>query len=272
MARQWQPDGYQVRILTRSPQKATAWLGKSYEFVVGDVDNLSLLEAVLQGYDGVHISLDGGKDNNLERRGEVNVAGAAVKAGVKRITYLHGALVAEENYWYPGTKAKFLAEKAIRESGVPYTNFNAGWFKESLSRFVYGKRAFVIGKQPNATPWITVKDYARMVAKAYATPEAENKNLFILGTESYTLRQALKTYCAIVHPGIKIITLSFWAASLFVILGWREELKTALPFFRYFEHVQIKGSLAEANALLGAPTITLEIWSRQQSSHAHNGR
>jgi hypothetical protein len=111
-----------------------------------------------------------------------------------------------------------------------------------------------------------------MVAKAYATPEAEYKNLFILGTESYTLRQALETYCAIVHPGIKIITLSFWAASLFAILGRREELITALPFFRYFEHVQIKGSPAEANALLGAPTITLEKWSRQQASHARTGR
>ncbi|MCJ7532097.1 MAG: NAD(P)H-binding protein [Anaerolineales bacterium] len=156
--RQLQADGYQVRILTRSPQKATARLGKSYELAVGDVDNPSLLEAALQGCDGVHISLDGGKDYDLERRGGVNVAGAAVKAGVKRITYLSGASVAEENCWYPGTKAKFLAEKAIRESGIPYTIFNAGWFMESLSRFVHGERAFVIGKQPNATPWITAED------------------------------------------------------------------------------------------------------------------
>ncbi|MCJ7532096.1 MAG: hypothetical protein MUO64_13845 [Anaerolineales bacterium] len=68
------------------------------------------------------------------------------------------------------------------------------------------------------------------------------------------------------------MTLSFWAASLFASLGQREELKAALPFFRYCEHVQIKGSLAEANFLLGAPTITLEEWSRQQASHARSGR
>jgi hypothetical protein len=111
-----------------------------------------------------------------------------------------------------------------------------------------------------------------MVTKAYATPGVENKNLFILGVESYTLRQALERYCAIVHHGIKIITLSFWAASLFAILARREELKTALPFFRYCEHMQIKGSPAEANFLLGAPTITLEEWSRQQASHARTGR
>jgi hypothetical protein len=101
-----------------------------------------------------------------------------------------------------------------------------------------------------------------MVAKAYVIPETENKNLYILGVESYTLRQALERYYAIVHPGIKIMTLSFWIASLFANLGQREELKAALPFFRYFECIQIKGSPAEAHFLLGAPAITLEEWSR----------
>lgn len=268
VTRRMQADGYQVQILTRSLDRAVNRLGKSYELVAGDVDAPSSLEAALQGCDGVHINLDGGKDYDLERRGGVNVAGAAVKAGIKRITYLSGASVTEENCWYPGTKARFLAEKAIRESSIPYTIFNAGWFMESLSRLVHGERAFVIGRQPNATPWIAAEDYARMVVKAYAMPEAENKNLFILGAESYTLRQALERYCAIVHPGIKIMTLSFWVASLFAILGRREELKAALPFFHYCEHMQIKGSPVEANALLGAPTITLEEWSRQQARHA----
>jgi NADH dehydrogenase len=158
MARRLQADGYQVRILTRSPQKAFFRLGKSYELAAGDVDNLPLLEAALRGCDGVHISLDGGKDYDLDRRGGVNVAGVAAKVGIKRITYLSGASVAEENCWYPGTNAKFLAEKAIRESGIPYTIFNVGWFMESLSRFVHGERAFVIGRQPNATPWVAAED------------------------------------------------------------------------------------------------------------------
>jgi uncharacterized protein YbjT (DUF2867 family) len=184
VARHMLADGYQVRILTRSAQKAVNRLGKGYELVVGDVDVPSSLEAALQGCDGVHINLDGGKDYDLERCGGVNVAGAAVKAGIKRITYLSGVSVTEENCWYPRTKARFLAEKAIRESSIPYTIFNSGWFMESLSRFVHDERAFIVGRQPNATPWIAAEDYARMVVKAYAMPEAENKNLFILGAES----------------------------------------------------------------------------------------
>ena len=42
------------------------------------------------------------------------------------------------------------------------------------------------------------------------------------------------------------------------------ELGAALSFFRYAEKVTEAGSPAEANALLGAPTITLEQWARTQ--------
>jgi uncharacterized protein YbjT (DUF2867 family) len=43
-------DGYQVRVLSRSPERARAVLGEGCELVGGDVDDLPSLEAALSGH------------------------------------------------------------------------------------------------------------------------------------------------------------------------------------------------------------------------------
>ncbi len=263
VARRLQADGYRVRVLTRTPAKARARFGPGFDVVAGDVEDLPSLAAALRGCDGVHVNLAGGPDPDLEHRGTANVAQAAARAGVGRITYLSGASVFEENCWYPGTRAKFQAEAAIRQSGVPYSIFNATWFMESLPKLVRGNRAFVFGRQPHPIHWVAADDYARMVSRAYATPEAANKRFFIYGPEAYTMREALTRYCAIVHPNVTVTSMPLWLAWIIARLGGRAELKVVLPFFRYCEQVREGGDPSEANTLLGAPTTTLEEWSRR---------
>ena len=264
VARRLCAEGHHVRIFTRSLEKAQARFGAEYEVVAGDVEDLPSLQAALQGCHGVHINLEGGLDPDLERRGTENVVRAAAKAGIQRITYLSGTSVKQENCWYAGTKAKFEAEAAIRASGVPYTIFQATFFLESLPRFVRGTRASILGSQPNPWHWVAADDYARMVAKAYGTPGAANKTLHIFGPQPWTTRQALQTYCSIARPDAKVGTIPFWMASLIAGLSRDKTLQAVLPFFRYSEKVAEEGDPAEANALLGAPTTTLEEWCKRQ--------
>lgn len=261
-----QADGYPVRVLTRSPNKARAIFGEGIEVIKGDVEDVSSLEAALQGCLGVHINLNGGFDADLERRGTANVAHAACRANVTRLTYLSGASVFAENCWYAGTRARFEAEAAIRASGVPYTIFKATYFMESLHRFVHGKRALLIGKQPFPWHWLAAEDYARMVAKAYATPSAANQLLFVYGPQALMMRDALQIFCRTAHPDASLTPMPIWLAKLIARLGNRKELQAALPFFAYCEKVGEGGDPSEANALLGAPTITLEQWSKSQRS------
>src|SRR6516162_1939669 len=82
-------DGYQVRVLSRSPDRARALLGVDYEVVGGDVDDPPSLEAAVCGCAGVHVSLPE-FDPDLDRRGTANVARAAARAGVGRLTYVSG--------------------------------------------------------------------------------------------------------------------------------------------------------------------------------------
>ncbi|MBK8049518.1 MAG: NAD(P)H-binding protein [Anaerolineales bacterium] len=252
-------EGYQVRILTRDPQKAQAKFGKEYALIGGDVDDLSSLQPAVQGCDAVHINPEGGLDPDLEHRGAANVAGAAA-ANVQRITYLSGTSVTKENCWYAGTKAKYEAEAAIRAADVPYTIFQGTFFMETLPRLVRGKRANLIGNQPHPWHWVAAGDYAGMVAKAYVTPAAANKTLHVFGPQAMTLRDALQTYCRLVNPGAKVASVPFWMASLLGTISRDKDLQAVVPFFRYIEQVAEAGDPGEANRLFGAPATTLEQW------------
>ena len=70
-----------------------------------------------------------------------------------------------------------MAKTAIKACGIPYTIFRATWFMESFPLFIQNKRIVVVGKQTVPLHWLAAKDYARMVAKAYQTPEAANRRL-----------------------------------------------------------------------------------------------
>jgi uncharacterized protein YbjT (DUF2867 family) len=265
VARRLQADGYRVRVLTRSPDKGRARFGPGFEVVAGTVEDVGSLGRALDGCQGVHINLPGFPP--LEVSGTANVARCAVRAGVGRLTYISGASAsAKKNAWFPLTRAKMDAEAAIRAAGVPYTIFQPTWFMESLRRFVRGGWAAVIGRAPLPYHWVAAADYARMASRAYETPAAANREFPVFGPEAYTMREALTRYCAIAHPHLRVRSIPFWLAWTVAILGRQAELRAALPILRYCENLGEEEDPAEANALLGAPTTTLEEWSRQQAA------
>jgi hypothetical protein len=121
-----------------------------------------------------------------------------------------------------------------------------------------------IGRHPHPYHWIAAADYARLVAKAYTTPETANKTLYACGPQALSMRQALEIFRREKHPESRLVSLPIWLAHIFARLGGRRELQSALPFFKYCEQVKIilAGSPDETYALLGAPPTTLETWCR----------
>ncbi len=272
VARQLLMDGYEVRVLTRSPEKARVKFGNSFDFVKGDVEDLSSLEKALDGCFGVHINLRGGPKaedfDRIEHRETANIARVSARMGVQRLTYLSGAAVFEENSWFPSVKAKLQAELAIRESGVPYSIFCATHFMESLHLYIRRKRASVIGEQPHRLHWLAAGDYAKMVSKAFQLPEAENKRFFIYGPEALTMQEALEKYCSVVHPGMKVSSIPIWLISLIGKVSFNAELQFIAELMRFFDKVGEGGDPTEANELLGVPTTTLEQWCETQRNLA----
>lgn len=255
--------GFQVRIMTRDIEKGRKMFGDSFEMVAGDPMDTSCLEKALNGCYGVHISLP----TEAEQQVAETVAKVASRHGVERISYISGASVAEENRWFPMVNWKFLAEKAIREAGLPYTILCPTWVMDILPRFVNQGRASVLGKQPHPYHWVAADDIARMVSTAYGLGEAANGRLIVHGPEAISMHEALRRYCAVFHPDIKdVSSMPFWLVKLLAIVTGNRELKGAGELMAYFEKVGEGNNLPQVDGVLGAPSTTLDMWLQQRKA------
>ena len=267
VARQLLREGFEVRLLVRDVDRARTLLGPNFQYFAGDVDNPDAIERAMEGCAGVHVSLRGGSDpdelERIEYRGTARVAELAARRGVSRLTYLSGMLV-DEDAKLPGDRAKFRAERAIQQSGVPYTIFKPTYFMETLPRHVQGKLAIVLGRQPHPLHMVAATDFAWMVSRSFQTPEAANQSFFVQGPEAITIADALRLYCTLVEPGKRVVSMPLWFMSIVDALFLRGELRSTLQLMRVMQREGERGDPSEANEVLGAPTTTLRRWCEQQ--------
>jgi uncharacterized protein YbjT (DUF2867 family) len=258
--------GFRVRIMTRDLQKARKAFDNSFERFEGSPTDSSCLEEALEGCFGVHISLP----TEVEQQAAEVVAKVSARHGVQRISYISGATVSEEHRWFEMVNRKFLAEQAIRESGIPYTIFCPTWVMEILPKFVNQGRAAVFGKQPHPYHWLAAEDIARMVTNAYRLEGAANKRFILLGAEAISMPEALRRYCAVFHPDIReVSSMPFWLVKLLAVVTRNMELKGAGEMMAYFEKIgESSSNLSDDSRILGAPALTLDRWLelREQAS------
>ncbi len=264
VSRSLKESGFGVRVMTRNLQKAKKIFDETFEVFAGDPTDHNCLEEALDGCYGVHISLP----SEVEQQVAEMVAKTAPRHKVERISCISGATVAEENRWVPIADRKFLAEQAIRESGIPYTIFCPTWVMEILPMFVNQGRAAVFGKQPHPYHWVAAEDIARMVSTSYGLEEAANKRFRVLGPEAIRMHEALRRYCAVFHPDIKnITTMPFWLVNVLATLTRDQGLRGAGELLSYFEKVGERSSNpSDDPSILGAPTITLDRWLEQRKA------
>lgn len=258
--------GFPVRILTHKPEKTRKIYSDHFDIAQGDIkDYDSLLKALDDCY-GVHINLKGGPGprdfERIEYRGTAQVVRAARERGLKRITYLSGASLSKDRLWFAPTKAKYMAEEAIRESGLEYAIFRATWFMESLPFFVKGKQATIMGKQKQKIHWVAAEDYAKMVASAMMLDDNLNHTLVVFGPDEYTFKEALEIYASIIDPEIKVSNVPIGILKFFAAITFSRQLKHILPLMKYFEDNGEIGDPAETDEILGSPGTTLEKWCK----------
>jgi len=253
--------GYHVRLMVRDIDRAANLFGNGFEIIQGDIFDAGSIEKSMDGCYGVHINLSG----EIEQQGVERISEGAAKLGLQRITYISGTSVAKENTRVPVIRRKFYAEKAIRESGVPFTIFCPAWFMEVLPKYVRDGKAFVFGSQPNPYHFIAAEDYAGMVSTSYGLEEAVNKRFIIHGPEGILFRDAVKKYCNAFYPKIKkVTTIPYWLATFIAKIKGKPEMKNISDFMAAFEQIGELGDPAEANRILGKPKITLSDWLQKK--------
>lgn len=270
VAERLRADGFTVRLLARSPEKARRLLGEGYEIVPGDVGEAESLRAAMRGVDGVHISLKGGpRAADYERMDHLatrQIAQAAREQGVGRVTLLSAYAVSAEKADTPESRAKHKGESALKAAGVPYTIFRCSWFMESLPLFVQRQRMSLIGSQIHPLHWLAAADYAGMVSRAYRTDETRNKELYIFGPQALTMRAAMEVYTQTAAPGVKIAPISTRMLAWMGAVTFNAEWRGMATLMKHYERWGEDGSPQEANRLLGAPQTRLQEWCKQHQS------
>lgn len=258
--------GHRVRVLTRSAEKVRRIFGNTAEIVEGSAVDRDSMRTALAGCDAVHINLT----QESELIAMQHVVNPASGNRLERITYVSATTACEENRWFEMVDVKMRTEKILRGSGIAYTIFCPTWVMEVLHNFIHGNRAAVItGRRPPALHFFAAADFGRMVATAYADDRSLGRRLFIHGPEGITLPDALERFFRICHPELKLMRMKLWQARLIAQLTRRESLTNVTRLIDYFDKVGELGDPTEANALLGAPSITLDEWFKLPKDTHH---
>jgi len=246
--------GNELRLFSRNI-KAENY--PNHDVTPGDVLKKSDLEKAMNGYDAVHITIN----TPDESKAVDNIVSIAQSHNIKRISYVSGATVTKNNSWFEMVGNKYKAEQVLKSSGIPYMIFRPTWFMESLEMMIQNGKANIMGKQPLKLHWISSKDFAKQLSRAYGMNESLNKEFYSYGPESLTLKEALEQYVRVNHPYIKKVgNAPFGLLKFIAFISGNKELKSIIPMFEYFEKTPEAGDANDTNNLLGAPSTTLRDW------------
>lgn len=233
VARKLLADGWEVRALTRDPNKpaAQALLSAGAELVAGDMDSPSELEVAFKGAYGVfsvqNFWLPGvGFDGEI-RQGK-NVADAAKAAGVRHLVY-SSVGAAHRGMGQKHFESKWNIEQHIQSLDIPFTilrpaaffeNFN--WERAAISNGTFN----AMGLHPEKErQMIAVEDVAVFVGLAFANPDEYLGKTIELAGDALTESQLADTFAKVIG---RPVTLTMPSGG-----GWgsEEEMKAMFTFF-----------------------------------------
>lgn len=251
-------DDHEVRLLTRSASKARRMFGDAIETTEGTIDNKDHLRAAMSDCDAVHLNLTPATEYEA-MRDVIELADGRLQ----RISYVSATTLSEENRWFYRADIKMRTEQILRDSGIPHVIFRPTWVMETLHNFIRGKWAIVLrGKNPPPLHFFAAADFGRMVASSFEDDRGLGKALYVYGPEGITLCDATERFVAACHPTAHVMRFQIWQARIAARLLGNEDFSDVTKLVAYLDVAGEHGDPAEANALYGAPTITLDAWCK----------
>ncbi len=250
-------EGHRVRALVRNGERARQVLGEAVEVVEGSALKRGDVQQAMSGCEAVHVSLTQASELTAMQ----HVVASAARSDVERVSYVSATTACQENRWFEVVDVKMRTEEALRRCGIPNVIFRPTWVMETLNNFVHGNRATVIiGRNPPELHFFAAADFGQMVATSYADDRTLGKVLYVHGPEAVTLPDALERFHTTCHPDLRVMRMKLWQARLVARITGREGLTYVTKLIAYFDKVGELGDPTEANALLGAPSTTLDEW------------
>lgn len=172
-----------IVALVRTPSKAADMGVESYEF---DYNNTNSLSCALAGID--RLLLISSSEIGQRARQHANVIEAAKKAGVKWIVYT--SLLHADTSSLSLAEEHKATERALKESGIPYTLLRNGWYTENYTGSIPGAIAAgaFIGSAGNGKIASAARaDFAEAAAVVLTNQDHQHKIYELAGDDAYTL-------------------------------------------------------------------------------------
>ncbi|HZJ02045.1 MAG TPA: NAD(P)H-binding protein, partial [Gemmatimonadaceae bacterium] len=202
-------DAHPVRCVVRDPSRLQGrpWQG-SVEIVAGDVLEPSTLRATFEGVSAAYYLIHSmGAGAHFEERDLIaarNFGAAAKAANVQRIIYL-GGLAAPSRALSDHLRSRLQTGEALREAGVPVTEFRAGVIvgSNSLSfemiRYLTERVPVMICPRwvyTRAQP-IGIRDVLEYLAQSLSVPASAGCIVEIGGADVITYGEMMTTYAEV---------------------------------------------------------------------------
>ncbi len=257
--------GSAVRVMSHSPDKLKK-LPAGVEGIRADLDDAASLPAAFDRIDSVFLLCTANPSETDEGLAAVS---AAKTAGVGKIVYM-SAFMPKGAEAVPLLRSKMPIEKAVRESGIPYTilrpnNFfqNDLWLKDAIMQ--YGVYPTPLGN--TGVNRVDVRDIADGAVNALTKSGYEGGTYSVIGPDTLTGETIAGIYTK--HLGREI------RYSGDDLDAWAENVKGMLPeflvsdfriMFRFFqEHGMIasKDDLERMQKLLGRKPRTFDAFVKE---------
>lgn len=184
-------EGYEVRCLVRSFQKAVFLREWGVRLVKGDLCNP---ETLPDAFDGVTMVVDAStarptdQIDKVDWEGKINLIKAAVNAKVERFVFF-SILNAEKYPDVPLMDIKQCTEKYLAESGLTYTILRpCGFLQGLIGQYaipILEKQAVWVMGEAAPIAYMDTQDIARFAIKALSLDTVANRSFPLAGTRAW---------------------------------------------------------------------------------------
>lgn len=266
-------DGHDLRVLTRSPDKAQHLAEAGAKVVQGDMANLESLRSATAGREGVFLHIPFFTENPADGlRYAENAVEAAKDAGVRLLVWNASGEIPEQRGANPAFDLRLDILDIVKGSGIPYVvlqptaymeNFLGPWTREELAQdntFAY--------PTPEAVKmqWLATEDVGKFAAYAFNHPDLAPLNVKISGPERLSGSEVAARFS---HALARDITFRAMPAKEF-----GEKLDAVFPgmgqgaaqgYALAYEHPEMFSTNVDIDAALSTMPVeltSLEQWAR----------
>lgn len=197
--------GLEVRVLTRDLDRAEHLRSDLVEVVSGDVRDECSVERAVAGAQTVISAVQGfaGTDpagpEAVDRQGNTNLIRAAKKEGATEhfvLVSIHGAAPDHPMELY---RAKYLAERNLKASGLAWTIVRPTAYMETWASLIgepllKSGRTRIFGRGENPINFVSAKDVARFVELAVLDPAMRGEAVEVGGPENLSMEEFAQTF------------------------------------------------------------------------------